>query len=117
MPDGTTLVAAHRGNRIVQVDAAGRELWATEIDDPQTAQPLPNGNILVAMSAPGIVREIDREGRSVWEQEGFQTPVDVQRLPDGTTLVQEQSGDLVELDALGAEVKRTATGGSRILRW
>lgn len=117
LPDGTTLVAAHRGDRIVQVDAAGRELWATEIDDPQTAQPLPNGNILVAMSKPGIVREIDREGRSVWEKEGFQIPVDVQRLPDGTTLVQEQEGDLVELDPLGDEVKRTATGGSRILRW
>ena len=117
LPDGTTLVAAHRGNRIVQVDAAGRELWATEIDDPQTAQPLPNGNILVAMSAPGIVREIDREGRSVWEKDGFRVPVDVQRLADGTTLVQEQSGDLVELAADGEEVKRTATGGSRILRW
>jgi hypothetical protein len=31
--------------------------------------------------------------------------------------VQEQSGDLVELAADGEEVKRTATGGSRILRW
>ena len=87
------------------------------IDDPQTAQRLPDGNTLVAMSVPGIIREIDRQGRTVWEQGGFKTPVDVQRLPDGTTLVQEQGGDLVELDAGGTEVDRRPTGGNRFLRW
>jgi glucose/arabinose dehydrogenase len=53
----------------------------------------------------------------VWPKEGFQVPVDVQRLPDGMTLVQEQQGDLVEIDPDGAEVKRTYTNGTRILRW
>jgi hypothetical protein len=118
LPDGNTLVAAHRANRIVEVDAEGRELWTVEgIDDPQTAQRLPNGNTLVAMSTPGTVREIDRDGATVWEKGGFRVPVDVQRLPDGTTLVQEQQGDLVDLDEQGEEIKRTRTGGSRILRW
>lgn len=118
LPDGRTLVAAHRANRIVELDARGQEVWVVEgIDDPQTAQRLPDGNTLVAMSVPGIIREIDRQGRTVWEQGGFKTPVDVQRLPDGTTLVQEQGGDLVELDAGGTEVDRRPTGGSRFLRW
>jgi hypothetical protein len=118
LPDGNTLVAAHRGNRILEVNAEGKEFWSVEgIDDPQTAQRLPNGNTLLAMSTPGIIREIDRDGRVVWQKEGFQVPVDVQRLPDGTTLVQEQQGDLVEIDPDGAEVKRTHTNGTRILRW
>ena len=118
LPDGRTLVAAHRANRIVELDARGQEVWVVEgIDDPQTAQRLPDGNTLVAMSVPGIIREIDRQGRTVWEQGGFKTPVDVQRLPDGTTLVQEQGGDLVELDAGGTEVDRRPTGGNRFLRW
>lgn len=117
LTDGNTLVAAHRGNRIVEFDPEGKQVWAVEIQDPQTAQRLPNGNTLVAMSQPGIVREIDRDGKTVWEQAGFRVPVDTQRLPDGTTLVQEQSGELVELDAQGTEVRRTPTGGSRFLRW
>ena len=118
LPDGNTLVAAHRGNRILEVNAEGKEFWSVEgIDDPQTAQRLPNGNTLLAMSTPGIIREIDRDGRVVWQKEGFQVPVDVQRLPDGTTLVQEQQGDLVEIDPDGAEVNRTRTNGTRILRW
>jgi hypothetical protein len=69
------------------------------------------------MSTPGIVREIDRDGRVVWQREGFKVPVDVQRLPDGRTLVQEQQGDLVELGPDGAEIGRTSTGGSRFLRF
>ena len=118
LPDGTTLIAAHRGDRIIEVDAKGAAVWEVEgIKDPQTAQRLPNGNTLVAMSTPGIVREIDRDGRTVWEHAGCKVPVDAQRLPDGTTLVQEQQGDLVEIDPQGAEVKRTRTNGSRILRW
>lgn len=118
LPDGNTLVAAHRANRIVELDADGQEVWVVEaINDPQTAQRLPDGNTLVAMSVPGIVREIDSVGRTVWEQQGFKIPVDVQRLPDGTTLVQEQGGDLIELDAGGPEIGRRATGGSRFLRW
>lgn len=118
LPDGNTLVAAHRGNRIIEVNPEGKECWSVEgIDDPQTAQRLPNGNTLLAMSTPGIIREIDRDGRVVWQKEGFQVPVDVQRLPDGMTLVQEQQGDLVEIDPDGAEVKRTYTNGTRILRW
>jgi hypothetical protein len=118
LPDGNTLVAAHRANRIVELDADGKEVWVVEaIDDPQTAQRLPDGNTLVAMSVPGIVREIDRDGRTIWERQGFKIPVDVQRLPDGTTLVQEQGGDLIELDAGGTEIERRTTGGSRFLRW
>lgn len=118
LPDGTTLVAAHRANRIVELDAAGMEAWVVEnIEDPQAAQRLPNGNTVVAMSTPGIVREIDREGRVVWQKEGFNVPVDVQRLPDGHTLVQELQGDLVELGVDGVEIGRRRTGGSRFLRF
>ena len=69
------------------------------------------------MSTPGIVREIDREGRVVWQKDGFNVPIDVQRLPDGRTLVQEQQGDLVELGPDGAESGRTRTDGSRFLRF
>ncbi len=118
LPDGTTLVAAHRADRIVELDAAGNEIWAAEgIEDPQSAQRLPSGNTLVAMSKPGVIREIDRTGRVVWQKQGFRVPLDAQRLPDGRTLVQEQPGDLVELDALGSEVSRTSTGGSRFVRF
>jgi glucose/arabinose dehydrogenase len=118
LPDGHTLVAAHRANRIIELDALGAEVWSVEgIEDPQTAQRLPGGNTLVAMSGPGVIREIDRDGRTIWERQGFNTPVDVQRLPDGTTLVQEQGGDLIELDATGTEVGRRRTGGNRFLRW
>jgi hypothetical protein len=82
-----------------------------------TTRKLPDGNTLVAMSVPGMIREIGRDGRTVWESQGFKIPVDVQRLPDGTTLVQEQGGHLIELDADGAELGRRLTGGSRFLRW
>jgi hypothetical protein len=118
LPNGTTLVAAHRAGRLVELDVAGNEIWVAEgIEDPQSAQRLPSGNTLIAMSKPGVVREIDRAGRVVWQKQGFRIPVDAQRLPDGSTLVQEQQGDLVEFDALGSEVSRTSTGGSRFLRY
>lgn len=118
LPDGTTLVAAHRAGRLVELDVAGNEIWVAEgIDDPQSAQRLPSGNTLVAMSKPGVIREIDRAGRVVWQKQGFRIPVDAQRLPDGRTLVQEQQGDLIEFDALGSEIGRTSTGGSRFLRY
>lgn len=118
LPDGATLVAAHRASRIVELDVAGNEIWAAEgIEDPQSAQRLPSGNTLVAMSKPGVIREIDRTGHVVWQKQGFRIPLDAQRLPDGRTLVQEQQGDLIELDALGSEVSRTSTGGSRFVRY
>jgi hypothetical protein len=55
----------------------------------------------------------------VWQKEGFKIPVDAQRLPDGRTLVQEQTGSLIELESDGTELNRDGRsgGGSRFLRY
>jgi glucose/arabinose dehydrogenase len=119
LPDGRTLVALHKANRIVEVDEEGSEVWAVEnLPDPQAVQRLPNGNTLVALTVPGIVREIDPAGNEVWVRKGFEVLVDAQRLPDGRTLLLEQNGTRIELDADGNEVSRTdGVSSSRLLAY
>jgi hypothetical protein len=85
------------------------------LPDPQAVQRLPNGNTLVALTVPGIVREIDHAGNEVWARAGFAVLLDAQRLPDGRTLLLEQKGTRIELDADGNEVSRTdGTSASRL---
>jgi hypothetical protein len=67
---------------------------------------------------PGIVREIDQAGNEVWSREGFAVLVDAQRLPDGRTLLLEQNGTRIELDADGNELSRIGgVSSSRLLAY
>jgi hypothetical protein len=78
LDDGNTLVSLTHGNRIVELDAAGKVAWQVSNDDlgsplfrdPCGAQRLPNGNTVIAsygMAAKGIkLFEVTRDKRVVW---------------------------------------------------
>jgi hypothetical protein len=85
------LLPDDEASKLVLVDAAGKVLWSRRLDDkPLAAELLPNGGCLVGYSSQGV-REYDRAGKEVWCDRKFNIGsgmiYDVQRLPNGNTLV------------------------------
>lgn len=118
LENGNTLVALSDANLVAEYDPQGKQAWTAKVAGrPCDARRLPDGRTLVAAHRANRIVELDARGQEVWVVEGIDDPQTAQRLPDGTTLVQEQGGDLVELDAGGTEVDRRPTGGNRFLRW
>jgi outer membrane protein assembly factor BamB len=88
LPGGGAVILTNTGN-IITLDAAGKEgksfnigqvYYYTQIDV------LPSGRILVPLYTQNKVIEYDAEGRNVWEVAATR-PTNVQRLPNGNTLI------------------------------
>jgi hypothetical protein len=63
LPDGGLLVG--RPDRVVQLDAEGKEVWMVKVNRPYGPTRLANGNTLVACTASKEFLEFDRNGRTV----------------------------------------------------
>jgi hypothetical protein len=58
---------------------------------------------LITLRSPGDVLEVDRDGKVVWKLEKLKSPSSAERLPNGNTLVAENSA-VREFDPQGAVV-------------
>ena len=83
LKDGNTLIACTNGNRIIEVDAAGKTVWSVTnedlgkklFDDACGAQRLPNGNTVISSyHAKGDqvkLFEVTRDKKVVWQYSGM----------------------------------------------
>ena len=67
LPSGHIVVPELRNNRVVEYDAAGKEVWQVAFNQPIAAVRLANGNTLVTSFNQPRAVELDRTGREVWE--------------------------------------------------
>lgn len=81
LENGNTLVTLTHGNRVVELDSAGKIVWMVAnsdfegdpLADPCGAQRLPNGNTVIASygAKEGIkLMEVDRDKNMVWNYSG-----------------------------------------------
>lgn len=115
--NGTTLFADYHKTdapRIVEVNMAGEIIWQYKIPDTLRkytnpgfdVQLLPDNHILFILPGKGIY-EIDRNGNIVWSYVDSQASHDVDRLPNGNTLINRGNGDtkdsaqVIEVDPQG----------------
>jgi outer membrane protein assembly factor BamB len=68
LPNGHLLIPENTGNRVVELDADGKEVWQVKMDRPIMALRLPNGNTMVtSMNETLGAVEFDRTGKEVWQ--------------------------------------------------
>ena len=54
-------------DKVVEYDAAGKEIWSVAVPVPWSAVRLKSGNTLVSSGSTQVVREFDPKGTVVWE--------------------------------------------------
>ncbi|MFO0950143.1 MAG: WD40 repeat domain-containing protein [Isosphaeraceae bacterium] len=82
-PDGNTLIAAGNGNRVIEVDPAGKTVWSVEQDElpgirlawVTTLDLRPNGNLVIGNCHAGPENpqliEVTRDKKVVWTLKDF----------------------------------------------
>lgn len=121
--NGTTIFADnHIPNepRIVEVNMYGETVWEyvvpkelAQYDNPGLdVEKLDNGNVLFILPANGIY-EVDREGETVWSYLDGKISHDVDRLPNGNTLVVFGNKDTYK----DAQVKEISPEGEIVWSW
>ena len=111
---GRTLVCDYRLNRVLEFDAAGKQIWEAQVGpQPWSCQGLPNGHRLVTSYSERSVVEFDSAGKEVWKQAELPGgPTSVQRLDNGNTLLAcTDSNQIVEIDREGAIVWQVTMAG------
>ena len=115
--NGTTLFADYHkpdAPRIVEVNMNGEIIWQYKIPDNLKrylhpgfdVQLLPNNHIMYILPGNGVY-EIDRNGNVVWSYLDSQASHDVDRLPNGNTLINRGNDDtkdtaqVIEVDQQG----------------
>ncbi len=105
---GYTLLVQPQSNSVVELGADGKQRWAlTGLDAPMDAVVLANQHVLVAERSR--VTERDLRGKVVWQKEVTE-PFNVQRLPNGNTLI-AATNVLLEVDRAGKIVLSVTVGG------
>jgi HEAT repeat protein len=79
LPNGHVLVPEFRGNKVIERDRNGKEVWSVSSPAPHAAVRLPNGNTLIASASRRHLTEVDPKGRTVWEYRSPFGPTRVQR--------------------------------------
>lgn len=107
LPDGHLLLTLFQQQRVVELDANGKEVWSfAELKWPVEATRLLDGNTLIAESRRQRVLEVDAAGRIVWEftPDALHHCNHVERLPSGNTLVAMYPDQVFEVDRAGKVV-------------
>lgn len=114
LENGHTLLASGQsGNKIVEIDEAGKEVWSTVlVGTPTGARMQDSGLILVSLFAQSKLVEIDRKGKVVNEIPVKGKPYTAQRLKDGKILVAFASGGVAQYSEDGSEVWRAQTSSN-----
>lgn len=104
LPTGRLLIAEHNASRLTERNRDGQVIWEHGVTgNPVSAQLLPNGNIFFATYTE--LAEVTREGKKVWSHQKPHSIYCAQRLANRHVLYIHSSGNIVELDALGKEVR------------
>ncbi|MEX1096888.1 MAG: PQQ-binding-like beta-propeller repeat protein [Planctomycetales bacterium] len=82
-----TLVCYYNPGKVVEIDAAGKQLWEVNVAGPWGCEGLPNGNRLIASYNNRTVVEYDPAGKEIWKATLPSHPFSVQRVDNGNTLV------------------------------
>jgi outer membrane protein assembly factor BamB len=111
---GRTLICYYGMNKVVELDASGKEVWQTSVMQPWGCEGLPNGHRLVASYNSRMIIEYDTEGKEVWKMANLaDRPFSVRRLENGNTLVPFYSSQkLVEIDPQKKTVWEVSVSGN-----
>ncbi len=107
LPGGRVLIAERNANKVTERDQQGKVLWEFQFNDGAIAcDRLPNGNTLI--TGWNQLIEVTREGKTVWNYTnaqggGFRYAY---RLRNHHILAVSASGQVIELDGAGKELKR-----------
>jgi hypothetical protein len=93
--DGHYLVCFKEEGKVVELDAAGKELRSLKVPgDPHEVIALPNSHLLITCGDGHRVQELDGSGKVVWEITENEVPgnplrlmAGCQRLPNGNTIL------------------------------
>jgi hypothetical protein len=66
LPNGNSLITEVYGNRVIELNNEGKEVWKFECEQPVAAVRLPNGNTLVTSMTQMKALEIDPKGKEIW---------------------------------------------------
>jgi len=66
LPNGNSLITEVYGNRVIEFNNEGKEVWHFECEQPVAAVRLPNGNTLVTSMTQMKALEIDPKGKEIW---------------------------------------------------
>jgi outer membrane protein assembly factor BamB len=111
---GRTLICYYGLNKVVELDAAGKEVWQASVMQPWGCEGLSNGHRLVASYNSRMIIEYDAEGKEVWKVANLaDRPFSVRRLENGNTLVPFYSSQkLVEIDPQKKTVWEVSVSGN-----
>ena len=91
---GTFLVCHKDMDKVVEYDAAGKEVWSVAVPVPWSAVRLTSGNTLVSSGSTQVVREFDPRGKLIWEFSQRDVPniqlfslQEANRLANGNTVI------------------------------
>ncbi|HTF57666.1 MAG TPA: hypothetical protein VK661_10575, partial [Planctomycetota bacterium] len=117
LANGNVLIANLNSQSVLEIRptglAGGQVVWQMDgLPGPADAQRLENGNVLIAECYGNRIAEYDPKDRSLkWSAPLPSNPLAVERLEDGNTLVSQNMGLVVEVDAKGGiAVKIPMTG-------
>lgn len=101
---GYTLLVQPQNSQVVELDQAGKVRWQIgNLSSPQDAQALPGDRLLVAEYGASRVTERNLKGEILWQKMLPGSPLGVQRLASGTTLITLRDR-LLEVDRSGREI-------------
>lgn len=87
------------------VDAAGKVQEVGHATSNWHIEPVADGHWLASDYATNVVSEFDAAGKAVWTFKDVSCPYDVERLPNGNTMIADGSNNrVVEIDARGEKI-------------
>ena len=117
LPDGTTLIANTFGGEVRVVDAAGEVVWRYGGIRPFDVERTSAGTYLICDVLKDRVIEVNAAKEIVWQVQGMPNAHDADRLPNGNTIVAENTR-VREFDRYGNEVwKKEMTWAVEVNRY
>jgi HEAT repeats/PQQ-like domain len=79
LPNGNVLVPFYSGNRVVEYDSEGKQVWSVQARRPTCVQRLPNGHTLISSRLSDLIVEVNRKGKELWTHRCEGRPMHLQR--------------------------------------
>jgi Arylsulfotransferase (ASST) len=94
-----TLISDYSDNRVVALDAQGKDVWHKEdVFGGWDARLTPTGTVLITEFSVSTVVEVDGKGNVVWSYENLKNPYRAERLWNGNTLIADTfAGRVIEV--------------------